>query len=259
MEETVMNNAGFEVETPVTGDAEQEISMAELLGEERQQEPAQTVNGGGDGQQQEAEPNRQDEQAERNRVYAGMERSLRARYQREYDEKLRNDPAYTFGSRMLQYIAQSQGLSLEDAANFANAQYIQAIAQSEGVSVNVARQLYNQHHQQPAQPQAFSPEARAQEIRKEIAEMEMPEGFNFDEAIKDENFAQMLIDYPTSAAVRIYHAEKRAKEAPAAVAEQIRARAAIPQPMKPQQPVTPTQNYKGMTDDQFFEFDSQLE
>jgi len=255
MEETVMNNAGFEVETPVTGDAEQEISMAELLGEERQQEPLQTVNEGGDGQQQETQ---HDQQAERNRVYAGMERSLRARYQREYDQKLQNDPAYAFGNQMLQYIAQSRGLSIEDAAAFARSQYVQAIAQAEGVSPNVAQMLFRQQTTQP-KPQAFSPEARAQEIRREIAEMEIPDGFNFDEAIKDENFAQMLIDYPTSAAVRIYHAERKAKEAPAAVAEQIRARAAIPQPMKPQQPVTPTQNYRGMTDAQFFEFDSQLE
>lgn len=256
MEETVMNNAGLE--TPAAGDASQEISMAELLGMEQQQEPEQTVSEGGDGQHQEEEPNQHDEQAEKNRVYAGMERSIRARYQREYEEKLQKDPAYTFGNRLLQYISQSQGMSLEDAANFANAQYIQAIAQNEGVSVNVARQLYNQHQQQPAQPK-FSPEMRAQEIKSEIAAMELPEGFSFDEAIKDESFAQMLIDYPTSAAVRIYHAEKRAKEAPAAVAEKIKARAAIPQAMKPQQPVTPKINFQSMTDDQFFEFDRKLE
>lgn len=258
MEETVMNNAGFEVETPEAGDASREISMAELLGEEQQQEPAQTVNEGGDGQQQEAEPNRQDEQAERNRVYAGMERSIRARYQREYEQKLQQDPAYAFGNQMLQYIAQSRGLSIEDAAAFARAQYVQAIAQAENVSPNVAQMLFRPQPAQP-QPQAFSPEARAQEIRDEIAAMQMPEGFSFDEAIKDENFAQMLIDYPTSAAVRIYHAEKRAKEAPAAVAEQIRARAAIPQPMKPQQPVTAKVDFRHMSDDDFFAYDSQLE
>lgn len=251
MEDTVITNAGMEPTTEAAPvDAGQDVSIAELLGVEQQQEPAQTVNQDGvDGQRQEAQPEQQKEIGE---AFARESRRLEAKYRKEYEQKMQADPAYAFGSQMLRYIAQSRGLSLEDAAAFAQAQYVQAIAQTENISPTVAQMLFHQPQPQgPAQEQAFDAEARADEIRAEIAAMELPEGFDFSEAVKDEAFAQMLIDYPTAAAVRIYHAEKRAKEAPAAVAEQLRARAAIPQSMKPQQPVTPKIDFHSMSTEEF--------
>ena len=254
MEETVMNNIGFMEETTDMGDACREIDAAELLGEEQQQEPEGTVieEDGGDGQQPAAQT---DDQAEKNRVYAGMERSIKARLQKQFDA----DPEVAFARKLIGYYAQARGLERKDAVNFAESQFLQAVATMENVSPNVARMLY-QKQEQPEQRTETNEEMtarRAREIEEDLKSIEMPEGFNFREAVKDERFAEMLLKegWPTEAAIRVYHAENMAKNAPAEMAERLKARAAIPQPMKPQQPVAPKLDFNAMSDEEFERFE----
>lgn len=172
----------------------------------------------------------------------------RARYEQH--------PYYQAGMRLLNDLMRRQGVSIEEASKLAEENYIKAIAEREGVSEYVVRSMLMQ---QPTQNNAPDVSNRADEIRRDIAQMNMPDGFDFNEAIKDEDFAQMLLDYPTNAAIQMYHMKKqleqanqKAAQAPQQVAEQLRARQAIPQPMKPQQPVTPKTDFSTMTDEQFF-------
>jgi len=256
MEDTVMMNAGLE-ET-AAGDASQEISAAELLGEEQQQEPAETVKEGGDGPEQETQPDQQ-EKEERANVYAGMERSIRQRYQREYEQKLQSDPVMQIGRDIVEDIMQVTGATREEAIRLANENFVNAVAKRENVSPMIARSL--KQRQQPQENKDPDIYERAAQIHRDMEKMELPSGFDFEAAKQDIAFAEMLLNMPTEVAVWKYHAqqaEKRAKSAPEEMAERIKARATIPQPMKPQQPVTPKIDFDAMTDEEFFKFEEKV-
>lgn len=263
MEETVMTEVGFAAEASAPGDAGREINAAELLGEEQQQSPEETViENGGDGQQTETIPNREEqEKAERNRVFAGMERSARAKVRKEFE----TNPAYIFGTKMLNYLMTSKGISFEDAAKFADGQLLQAIAQQENASPAVAKMLYDRMTQGQDngrdEKNAFDGKKEAEMVREELGRSNLPEGFDFDTEAGNEEFAQMLImarRNPTEMAIRAYHAERQAKNAPAEVAEKLKARMTIPQSMKTQQPVTPKIDFDNMSDEEFDRFEERV-
>lgn len=253
MEETVMNNTGFEAEATATVDAGQEIGVAELLGVEQQQEPAQTDESGVIGQRQERD------QKDIGEAFSRERARLEAKYQREYEQRLQSDPMRAVGEQIIQDIMRSKGVPQEVALQMANDNIIRALAAKEGVSPNVARMLFQQNQQRPQERQQ-EPDmnSRARQIREEVSNMDLPEGFDFEAAIQDEQFVETLLKWPTEAAIQVYHAQQQAKNAPKQVAEQLRARAALPQSMKPQQPVTPKIDYDNMSTEDFFALEARV-
>lgn len=256
MEENAVMNTAIDMNPgtePAPVDAGQEDSIAALLGVEQQQEPAQTDESGVIGQRQETD------QKDIGEAFSRERARIEAKYQREYEQRLQSDPMRAVGEQIIQDIMRSKGVPQEVALQMANDNIIRALAAKEGVSPNVARMLF-QHNQQRPQERQQEPDmnSRARQIREEVSNMDLPEGFDFETAIQDEQFVETLLKWPTEAAIQVYHAKQQAKNAPGQVAEQLRARAALPKSMKPQQPVTPKVDFASMTDQEFDEFESKL-
>ncbi len=193
------------------------------------------------------------------------------RFQREYEQKLASDPARRVGQRLLQDVMSSQNLTQEQAIREIDNRFYDAMAKRENISPAMARMIYEQTaaktaqdaqqqaQREPAQEEApIDVNARADEIRSDIASMRLPDGFDFDKACEDQAFLELLLEMPTAAAVRIYHAESRLKEAerraanaPQAVAEQLRARNAIPQSAKPA-PAAAAPDFAKMNSEEFW-------
>lgn len=245
MENTVMNE-----QDAVAVDAP-EYSAAELLGIDEtdtvEAEP-ETVS-----EPEVDAPRQGDPQDKVGAAFAKERRRLEAKYRREYEEKLSSDPIRTFGQRMVEQVARQHGVTLEQAVAIAEDSMYRSIAEQERVSPAVARALFGGQIMQQTQQvqQDTSPEAFAARIRQDLETAELPEGFDFDDSIQDIGFVELLTKYPVEAAARIYHSEKRAQQAPQDMAERIKARQAIPQPMAPQQPVTPELDLNSMPDDEY--------
>lgn len=79
----------------------------------------------------------------------------------------------------------------------------------------------------------------------------LPEGFDLETACGDANFAALLQEYPTAAAVRIYDAEQRAKsayqDAMESLMEKLNARNALPKSTRPARAIAPTPDYMAMS------------
>lgn len=246
--------AMFADETPVGGD---DGFAALLAPEETVEETVETAEA------VEAEtgvndPPQEEEQKDVGAAFAAERRRIREMERQRADSMLRErEPAYNIGNRILQDIMTTKGCTLDEAMQIAEDNFHRAYAAREGVSVNVAKGLLRQ-------PQ-FDAATKAEQIRTEAAQMQMPDGFDFDTAVADEAFAGMLLRMPVADAVelysmqkRIHDAEERATQASQDVAEKLKARQEIPQSVKPQKPVALKVDLAAMSDDEFFEYDSKL-
>lgn len=188
----------------------------------------------------------------------------RKRIEQKYEDRAREmQPAYEVGMRILNDIMQTKGVTLAEAEQIAGESYVRAIAEREGISPNIARMLLAKQQAQPEQGEDIS--MIADRVRHELTYAQLPDGFAFDEAIKDEQFASMLLSMPVEHAARLYNAEARVREAESKaeraqqeIAEKLKARQGLPQHGKPQQAVSPKVDYSAMTDAEFFEYDSKL-
>ena len=84
---------------------------------------------------------------------------------------------------------------------------------------------------------------------------ELPEGFDLAAACTDKAFAKLLVKFAPEAAIRIYHAEKRADEAEAnamkTVSDRIHARSALPKSQRGGAMVEPKIDYRNMSSEAF--------
>lgn len=186
------------------------------------------------------------------------------RLKREYEQKLKTDPDRAIGRRLVEDLMARENMTEEQARQALDQRYAAAYAKRENVGEGVARDIEllkrragikenPSDTQSDAPDEDFDPDARAAEIKNEIASMELPDGFNPEDAYADKAFAELLLEMPTSAAVRVYMAEQKAANAPKDIAEKLRARQQIPQAERPNAPVSPQVNYLDMSDDDFFE------
>lgn len=201
---------------------------------------------------------------------------VRTQEQRKYEEKLAADPQRKLADLMISDVMRSKGITREQALTEIENGFFASIAEREGVSIGMARMLYAQEQQanqraamqqNPVQenPQSAQQQGQqdngevdhAQEILEELATMDLPEGFDLAAAGADIEFAKLLLQYPTDAAVRIYAAEQRAQsaaseaeKAPQQLADKLRARAEVPQSSRSSLVPGPP-NYRAMTTQEF--------
>ena len=234
----------------------EEAGIAQLLGIE-QEAPAETVE-----QKEDPAvdaPAQEGGQDKISRAFAAERRRIQEQERRRYEEQMASDPARAAGKRLLEDVMRTQKLSLDQAAALVEESFYRAVAERDNVSPDAVRASFRQEQarRQPDREQREDPQAAAARIRGEVAALRqrgrMPEGFNFDESVKDPSFVQLLLEMPVSAAVRVYRAEAKMKAAPLDVAEKLRARQQIPQSERPQQPVTPAVDYNTLTDDRMLE------
>lgn len=247
--------AMFADETPVGGDD----GFAALLAPEETvvEETVETVVEAETGVN---DPPQDEDQKDVGAAFAAERRRIREMERQRADSMLRErEPAYNIGNRILQDIMTTKGCTLDEAMRIAEDNFHRAYAAREGVSVTVAKGLLRQPVQQ------FDAATKAEQIRAEAAQMQMPDGFDFDTAVADEAFAGMLLRMPVADAVELYSMQKRIQDAEARatqasqdVAEKLKARQEIPQSVKPQKPVALKVDLTAMSDDEFFEYDSKL-
>lgn len=236
---------------------------ADLQGEELQasgktvgaEDSAQGV--GGPDQAGEENTNRTPSQAEIGHAFGRESKRLQEKYRREYEDRLTADPAYLAGRRMIEDIAEREGIAYEQAAQKAEERWIEAVAAREGVSVNVARLLVQQAAapktpEASTEAQAPDTAAQAAEILEGLLSAPKPDGFDLDAAMQDPAFVQLATEMSPTAAMRVYAAEQRAKQAPQSVAERLQARQQIPQSLRPQQAATPVTDWGRASEDQFY-------
>ena len=246
-----------EASGPVDGGLE-EVSVAQLLGIE-QEAPAETVEQPEESEEAVDAPAQAEGQDKVSRAFAAERRRVEAAARQRYEEQLASDPARIVGQRLLEDVMRTQNLTKDQAAALVEESFYRAIAERDNVSPNAVRATFRQEQprQQPGQEQKEDPQAVAARIRGEVAALKqrgrMPQGFDFDESVKDRSFVELLLEMPVSAAVRVHQAEARVKTAPLDVAEKLRARQQIPQSERPQQPVTPNVDYNTLTDDRMLE------
>lgn len=240
-----------------------DLEAAEELpaGEERQH--GETV-------EEDAEVDAPAEQSQEESMQVAMGRELRrirnaerASYDGRIDAiKRQVGPAAEVGMRIIEDIMTSKGVPYEAAATMAAENYIRAAAARDGISPNLARRLFgnprpviNEEQQQPG----FNPAARAEQVRREAAAMDMPAGFDFEAAVRDAEFAQMLLHMPTRYAVELYHAKRSAASMPGMMADRLRARAGMPQPGKTGRSTPPRMDFMSMTDDEILAYDRKFQ
>jgi len=94
------------------------------------------------------------------------------------------------------------------------------------------------------------------------AEGELPEGFDLRNACADREFAELLLEYPIEAAVRIYAAEQRAaaaeENARAAAARKMQQRAGLPRMSRAGGAVSAQPDYMSMSSEEFRKLEQQL-
>ena len=201
----------------------------------------------------------------------------------EYEKKAATDPVRAVGLRVVTSIMRETNMTLEEAAREADKRFYDGIAAREKISPAMARVLFKDEAPsqmidkpddaagkktagaEPAKPgdeggaKNGTAEQRINHIVSELQSMQLPDGFDMEAACKDEAFLDLLMDPDNTpkAAVRIYHAEQRAKQseleakdAPQTVADQLRARSALPQQTKAGAPAGP-KRYADMTSEEF--------
>lgn len=200
-----------------------------------------------------AQPQREENVSEQTRIDHAMYAEKRRVEERTRREMMQH-PAFMVGNRMLNQIMQSHKTDINGAQKIFNDNYIASIAEREGISENVARAIYGKDVE--TQPAARTMNDYAADIRNEIASADLPEGFDFENAIQDTNFAQLLWrsrENPAELAVMVYDLRKKVDAAPREMADKIRARQAIPQPIKAA-PTNTTPNLWAMSDEEFEEY-----
>lgn len=104
------------------------------------------------------------------------------------------------------------------------------------------------------------------ELTQALAEMEeageLPEDFDLRAACGDREFAELLLEFPIEAAVRIYAAEQRAQAAEenarAAVAKKMQQRAGLPKMSRAGGAVSAAPDYMSMSSEEFRKLEQQL-
>ena len=173
---------------------------------------------------------------------------VRKQAKAEYDAKLKNDPSYLLGKMMIDdMMSQEDGLSLDDAYKKATENFMAAVAKRDSISPSLAKKIYGT----PQERKAESEEDRINRIVADVQNAKKPDGFNEEEAYSDDAFLTLLDEYPAEAAIRIYHAERQAANAPQDIAEKLRARQSIPQAIKPQQQTTPRIDWTKVSSEEF--------
>ena len=201
---------------------------------------------------------------------------VQTKAQREYEEKLATDPYRKIATRMVKDVIRSEGLNEEQAIQKIDNGFFEAVAERDNVSPAIARMLYESEmraaqqknpdqdaksaQNQQQQQSQIDVEEEASSIIDELLSMKMPEGFDLAAASKDSAFADLLAEYPTEAAVRIYHAEQRAQSAasaadaaPQQLADKLRARAEVPQSSRSSLVPGPP-NFKTMTSKEYKQY-----
>lgn len=189
-----------------------------------------------------------DEQTRVNRAMGAEKRRIEERTRKA----MMQDPAFIVGQRMLGQIMQSHNTDANGAMRIFENNYYATLAEENGVSENVARAIWGRQHEEAHEP---SMDDHAKSIRDEIAAADLPEGFDFDEAINDNRFATLLWrsrENPAELAAHVYHLEKKVAAASQEMADKIRARQAIPQPIKAA-PTNTIPDYWAMSDEEFAE------
>ena len=184
----------------------------------------------------------------------------RKRYQKEI-EALRADPAMEVGEQLIRDVMSQNSVSREDAVKTIRQRFVDAYAKRENIGKDAARRLMEFENAKRAErggqeketeAEAPAPEEQARRIVDDLLAVHLPEGFDMDAAVNDEAFRQLLVEYPAAAAVRIYQAEQKVKQAPQQVADRLRARQSVPASTRPQQSVRPEPNYREMSSADFF-------
>jgi len=251
MEETVVNESP--VPATVFAFAPEDSSPvdegnADPAGEEVQETGEQTV---------EAEESAQgvdDQQTDQDKVSRAIGKEkhrIREQARQEYERKLQEDPVRQLGQLMVDDLMTNQGLSEEEAIKKATDNFITVIAKRDGVSVGMARKLYGKEIRKEIK-QASTEETDIQRIVNELKATPKPEGFDEAEAYQDDAFVTLLREMPVDAAIRVYMAERKASQAGQDIAEKLKARQAIPQSTRPQQPVTPKTDWTKASSEDFF-------
>lgn len=180
--------------------------------------------------------------------------SQRRRMQEEYDRKLEQDPVRQLGMLMVEDLRAGGNLSLEEAVEQVRTGFIQAVAKRENISPVLAQKLFSQNVQ-PMQEQTpeQQADAEANRIVQEVEAAKKPEGFNAEKAFSDPEFINLVTTMPAEAAIRLYHAEQQLQNQKQDLAEKMRARKAVPQPMGNAAPVKQVTDWMEATDEQFWE------
>lgn len=243
-------------------------------GKEQRKEPTQPT------QQKKAQPGQKDIGHAFKLESERVRKQERAKAEADYRKKLADDPVRAVGLRMVNAIMKETGVSEAQAIQEADKRFYDGIAAREKISPAMARALFKDEApsqqikaaeaeadgktEPKADPEGTEPdgnpnEQRVASIVETLSSMKMPEGFDMAAAVADEHFIELLLDedYTPAAAVRTYHAEQRAKQAeekaqkaPQEVADQLKARSAMPQQGKPSTPAG-TPNFMAMSREEY--------
>lgn len=223
-----------------------EGSPAEPAGEEVQAAEDQTVEAEESAEGVDAQVTDQDRV---NQAIGREKHRIREQARQEYEKKLADDPARKLGRLFLDDLMNQKGLTEEEAVKEASESYFKTIAKRDGVSVGMAKKIYGQEVKETVQ-QAMNVQSEIDRIVADVQAAPKPEGFDSQIAYQDESFLEMLQEMPAKAAIRVWTAERKAGQAKQDVAEKLKARQAIPQSIRPQQPVKPVTDWtKASTED----------
>ena len=184
-----------------------------------------------------------------NKAIGKEKHRIREQARQEYEKKLQEDPVRQLGRLMLDDLMTNKDLSEEEAIKEATDNMLKAIAKRDGVSIGVAKKLYASEIRQEVKNAANQPDI--DRIAAEVKAAEKPEGFDEATAYEDLAFLELLQEMPAKAAIRVYMAEQKASHAEQDIAEKLKARKAIPQSTRPQQPVTPKTDWTQVSREDF--------
>jgi len=220
---------------------------AEPAGEEVQASDEQTVEAEESAEGVDAQQTDQDKV---NRAIGLEKHRIREQARKEYEQKLSDDPYRYLGKLMADDLMTQKGLSEEEAIKMATDNFMEAMAKRDNVSIGTARKIYGREAKQFAQ-QAVNVQSEIDRIVADVHSAPKPEGFDEQAAYQDESFLKMLQEMPAEAAIRVWTAERKASQAKQDVAEKLKARQAIPQSIRPQQPVTPKTDWTQVSREDF--------
>ena len=223
-----------------------EAQSAEPAGEEVQAPSEQTVEAEESAEGVDAQLTDQDAV---NKAIGKEKHRIREQAKQEYERKLKDDPVRQIGQLMVDDLMTNKGLTEEEAIKKAVDNFLTVIAKRDGVSVGVARKLYGNEIRQEVKKETSQPDI--DRIVAEVQAAEKPEGFDEATAYEDPEFLGLLQEMPAKAAIRVYMAERKANHAEQDVAERLKARKAIPQSTRPQQPVTPKTDWTQVSTEDF--------
>lgn len=224
-----------------------EAQPAESVGEEAQASVEQTVDAGEPAEGVDAQFT---DQEQVNKAIGKEKARIREQARQEYERKLNDDPYRQLGKLMAEDLMTNKDLSEEEAIKEATNSFLQAIAKRDGLSLGTAKKIYGKEIQQGIKD-AASGQSDIDRIVEDVKAAPKPEGFDEAQAYSDPAFLELLQEMPAKAAIRVYMAENKASHAGQDIAERLKARQAIPQSTRPQQPVTPKTDWTQVSTEDF--------